>query len=86
MVPVGEAEVDDSDVRMHRPTSRDSIGSYYQLAVVVPGIAIACLAGGVGALINGYPSAGALGLVVGLAIAVLIIWFLRLPVRDHEAD
>src|SRR5215213_8580919 len=39
-------------------TSRGPIGSYYQLAVVVPLIAIVLLAGGIGAVINGHTATG----------------------------
>jgi len=67
-------------------TSRGPIGSYYQLAVVVPLIAIVLLAGGIGAVINGHTATGIVVIVLGLAVAALIIRFLRLPVRDTATD
>jgi len=61
------------------------LSSYYQLAVVVPLTAVVLLAGGLGAIVNGYTAAGLGALLIGSLLALGITWFVRLPVRDSHA-
>ena len=58
-----------------------TVPSYLQLAIVVPAIAVVALAGGIGAMVNGYTLGGLAAIAVGLVIVGFIVWFLRLPVR-----
>jgi hypothetical protein len=72
-------------MRPQLPASRNRLGSYYQLAIVVPLIAIVLVAGGIGAIANGYTAAGLGALLIGIVAALVIAWFVRLPVRDAQA-
>jgi hypothetical protein len=73
-------------MRFALPSSRRSIASYYQLAIVVPLVAIVLLAGGVGAVVNGRLAAGLAAEVIGLVLVWLIVRFVRLPVRIPDEN
>jgi hypothetical protein len=60
--------------------TRSTLASYRQLAVVVPALAVVLMAGGIGAIVNGYWAGGVVAILLGLLVGGFVTWFVRSPV------